>query len=170
MSQLATEKQVSYIKALGAQRVSPTGTWQWESDVDYFATLDKSKASYVISRMQGLPKKQAETLPVDAHVQGAPVEGVHTVKTSKGVAIVKVQTAIYGSGRLYTKVFSPSAKKFVRQTGWLFKVSESTLMSKDEAAKFGALYGVCMRCARPLTDEDSIAAGLGSHCRSEMGF
>lgn len=167
--QMASEKQVSFLKALGTERVSPTGTWQWADNPEYFLNLTKEGASYAISKMKALPRKQAETLPVEVP-KTKPVEGIHVVNTSKGVAIVKVQVAMYGSGRLYTKVWSPSAMKFIRVSGWLSKVSEATLMTKEQATKYGTLYGVCLRCSRPLTDEESIAQGFGPVCAGKMGW
>jgi len=165
----ATEKQISFIRSLGAERVSPTGQWKWGSDPDYFANLSKSEASYVISKMLSLPRKPKDTLQVDVP-EAKPVEGVHSVHTSKGVAVVKVQKALYGSGRLYSKVWSPSQHKFVRVSGWLAKTSKGTLITKEEAARFGALYGCCARCSRPLTDEESIANGFGPVCAQQMGW
>ena len=166
----ASEKQIAFIKSLGAERVSPTGEWKWGSDPDYFNNLTKEKASYVISKMKALPRKQQEMLPVEVTASTKPVEGIHTVKTSKGVAFVKVLTAHYGSGRLYTKVWSPSAQKFVRASGWLKKTSEGTLMTKEEAAKFGALYNHCANCGKILSDEESVARGYGPVCASNMGW
>lgn len=167
--EFATEKQVSFIKSLGNERISPTGSWKWGSDPDYFHNLTKAQASSVITKMLALPRKPKETLPIEVP-KAKPVEGIHVVHTSKGTAYVKVQKALYGSGRLYSKVWSPSAHQFVRVSGWLAKVNEGTLMSKEEAKKFGDLYGVCCRCSRPLTDEESIAAGVGPVCITKMGF
>lgn len=37
-------------------------------------------------------------------------------------------------------------------------------MSIDEAKQFGKIYGFCVRCGRTLTDETSIAEGIGPVC------
>jgi len=41
-------------------------------------------------------------------------------------------------------------------------------MSLEEAKKFGALYGTCCVCGRTLTDEKSIAAGIGPVCAEKF--
>ena len=86
--------------------------------------------------------------------------------------IYKVQKAVHGSGHLYAKklevigtpedgdaegtfVYAPGAFKLLRA---------SWKMTLDEAKEFGALYGVCCRCGRTLTDEGSIADGIGPVC------
>jgi urease beta subunit len=37
-------------------------------------------------------------------------------------------------------------------------------LSHDEAAKYGAQFGICCVCAAPLTDPVSVAAGIGPIC------
>lgn len=54
--------------------------------------------------------------------------------------------------------------------GALSGLSEATRMSLDDAKAFGALYGVCCRCGRTLTDESSIAAGIGPVCAEKGGW
>jgi len=54
-----------------------------------------------------------------------------------------------------TFVYAPGAFKLLRA---------SWRMTLDEAKEFGALYGVCCRCGRTLTDEGSIADGIGPVC------
>ncbi len=41
-------------------------------------------------------------------------------------------------------------------------------MTLEQAQEFGKLYGVCCRCAADLTDEDSIARGMGPVCAGKM--
>lgn len=42
--------------------------------------------------------------------------------------------------------------------------THGVLLTLDEAKTFGRMYGFCMRCGRTLTDEGSIAAGIGPIC------
>ena len=44
----------------------------------------------------------------------------------------------------------------------------SDKLSVEEAKKWGALYGICCRCGRMLTNEDSIEAGIGPICASKF--
>lgn len=54
--------------------------------------------------------------------------------------------------------------------GALRKISPEWRLTKEEAQAFGKLYGRCVRCARTLTHEDSIARMMGSTCYGKMGF
>lgn len=44
------------------------------------------------------------------------------------------------------------------------------LLSEEQAAEFGKLYGYCCICGRRLTDETSIARGIGPVCLENMGW
>lgn len=91
-------------------------------------------------------------------------------------AIYKVQKAVHGSGHLYAKRLvqvSPEgsgdpAAYFEMERGAIFKIDLSWRMTLAEAKEYGALYGVCCRCARTLTDEGSIEAGIGPVCASKV--
>lgn len=98
--------------------------------------------------------------------------------------IYKVQVAKQGSGNLYAK------RLMVTQAGTcggcMFCDGEDTCpdyvgnfeyapgvvkalrpewkLTVEEAAEFGALYGICGCCGRDLTDEESIARGIGPIC------
>jgi hypothetical protein len=92
--------------------------------------------------------------------------------------IFKVQIAKNGSGNLYAKeliidvpaevvdgvIVTPAETHFEYAPGAIRRLSPADKMSKDQAAAFGALYGVCCVCSRSLTDEGSIAAGIGPIC------
>jgi hypothetical protein len=43
-------------------------------------------------------------------------------------------------------------------------------MSAEQAAEFGALYGICCNCGRDLTDETSIFHGYGPVCAARNGW
>jgi hypothetical protein len=90
---------------------------------------------------------------------------------------VKVQVAVHGSGRPYTKRLT--AQRPQPEDGgvtqWKFEMFHGGMqrlrtsdnvrkMTLEEAVQFGKLYGVCCRCGRTLTDENSIAAGIGPIC------
>lgn len=110
-------------------------------------------------------------------------------RTADG-AIFKVQKAVHGSGRLYVKQLAVTldsgervmrfmlgkfdAKQdhasvsFVYAPGAINRLSAEDKMTLEEAKKFGALYGTCCRCGRTLTDEESIAAGIGPICAGKF--
>jgi len=98
-----------------------------------------------------------------------------------GNVIVKVQKAkANGSGHLYTKRLAAQRPQPEDNgvTQWSFEYFEGGMkrlrtgenvrkMTKEEAMEFGKLYGICCRCGRDLTDETSIALGIGPKCRGD---
>lgn len=50
------------------------------------------------------------------------------------------------------------------------KVQASWILSREEAAAFGKLYGVCVRCHRDLTKEESIERAMGPVCAGKQGW
>lgn len=115
------------------------------------------------------------------HAATEPPEGIHLLD---GV-IYKVQVAVHGSGQLYAKVLTEPSYGTDYQAGvydskWTFeylgrkgafwKLSESTLMTLEQAKEFGKLYGMCCVCGATLTDERSIEAGIGPVCAGRSQF
>jgi hypothetical protein len=104
--------------------------------------------------------------------------------------IFKVQVAVHGSGKLYAKQlimfvggekhFAPTkataemwepgrdSMEFQYVQGAIYRLDASWKMSLEEAKAFGALYGTCCVCGRTLTDEKSIAAGIGPVCAEKF--
>jgi len=85
--------------------------------------------------------------------------------------IFKVQKAVHGSGHLYAKILivhSEGSAEFEMASGMVRKIRLAWRMSIEEARKYGALYGVCVRCGRTLTDEYSIANGIGPICAGKI--
>ena len=82
--------------------------------------------------------------------------------------IYKVQHAVHGSGRQYAKRLVPGAPgdraTFEYAPGVVNRLRPEHRMTMDQAKKWGALYGTCVRCGRVLTREDSIERMMGSTC------
>lgn len=80
--------------------------------------------------------------------------------------IYKVQVAVHGSGNLYAKQLVREGDRwaFVFAPGMIRKLHSGHRMTLEQAKEFGALYGTCCVCGRTLTNEDSIAAGIGPVC------
>lgn len=83
-----------------------------------------------------------------------------------GERIFKVQESPE-SGRLYAKElvggrfeYAPGALRDLRANG--------VKMTLEQAAEYGRLYGICCMCGRVLTDEESIAAGIGPVCSAKF--
>jgi hypothetical protein len=110
----------------------------------------------------------ADCPPTTVGATAAPVQRV----TEDGIyrapdgTIYKVQIAKQGSGQLYAKRLHLTDGKgtFVYVAGAIHTLRADWRMTLEQAAEFGKLYGVCIRCGRDLTDEESIARGIGPVC------
>jgi hypothetical protein len=72
--------------------------------------------------------------------------------------------------RLYAKrlVVRPDGGTFEFESGLIRRIRPEWRMTVEEAAQFGKLYGWCCVCGAKLTDEKSIAAGIGPVCASRV--
>lgn len=98
---------------------------------------------------------------------GSPAEGMYRLPDG---TIIKVQRALKGGQHLYGKrlIVGDGAGTFEYERGLLSRVRPQYRMTVDEAAEFGKLYGWCCVCGRRLTNEDSIANGIGPICASKV--
>lgn len=165
MSNTASTKQIEFINKLKAerdvegingQRLMAIAREMWRMD-----RFDVEVASTTIDGLLELPKRKTTTPSHEAP------EGMHQL----GERIFKVQRAVHGSGHMYAKELVDHTTGdedphfvFERAPGVVRQLSEDTKMSLQEAKWFGALYGVCCVCGRVLTNEDSIASGIGPVC------
>jgi hypothetical protein len=98
---------------------------------------------------------------------------------TKDGEIFKVQIAVHGSGRPYAKklvvvedaerdddgkIVRPARIRFDYANGMVFRLSKEDRLTIEDAKKFGALYGNCVRCGRTLTQEQSIERMMGPVC------
>ena len=60
--------------------------------------------------------------------------------------------------------------KFRYAAGAISKIKPEWRMTKEDASKFGALYGSCVKCGLPLTKEESIERGMGDICAGKEGY
>lgn len=181
-----TSAQRWFINRLLAER-DTTGTMYEGWTPDWSRATTKA-ASAVIDYLLTLPRKEREP-------QAEVPEGMHSLDGR----IYKVQRAVHGSGNLYAKrltaVSHPAASdgrcycsdlqgvlcgvcREPGQTEWAFEyapgvmkyLSEATAMTLEQAKEFGQTYGQCVRCGRTLTDEDSVALGIGPICAGKEGW
>jgi hypothetical protein len=89
--------------------------------------------------------------------------------------IFKVVVAHHGSGQLYaqrmTRLDTPRLVRgkevlfgFQYAPGSINRISPTWKMGLADAKEFGDLYGACCRCGTVLTDDESIAQGVGPVC------
>lgn len=95
-------------------------------------------------------------------------EGFWMVKCGSETTIYKVQRS-QETGYLYGKRFDPDG--FVYARGALRDLREcGEPLDEETATQFGKLYGTCVMCGRTLTNEESIARGIGPICASRQGW
>lgn len=149
---MATLKQLNLIKSLIAQR-----------EVNEFlqSKIEQARARAI----EGVLSIGEASALIDLLMNApmASLEGMHQLPTGE---IYKVQRAVHGSGFPYAKLLTitDGTAYFSIARGAMRFLSQATRMSTEQAAHFGHLYGICCNCGRTLTDEDSIARGIGPIC------
>ena len=93
---------------------------------------------------------------------------------------VKVQLNQSGSRRYAKRLHTVQAvvdgKLEITSATWEFEpglikeIKPSHELTEEQAAEFGQLYGWCCICGRRLTNEDSIARGIGPVCAENQGW
>lgn len=128
--------------------------------------MNSSEVSRFIDGMRTQPVRPRRSRAESVHVG----EGIFKM----GGTIYKVQRAVHGSGHLYAKKLIPSEDPdykrghFVFEPGAITRLRPEHALSVTEAAAYGRLYGFCVVCGRTLTDEQSIAAGIGPVCAGRL--
>lgn len=67
-------------------------------------------------------------------------------------------------GYLFAKKLNRETGDFEGAPGAVNRIRPETRMTLEQAAGYGKLYGRCIACGAKLTDEVSIAAGIGPIC------
>lgn len=157
-----SEKQAAFIRSLADERGLDPDEWVAKA-------VNKAEASKVIDQLKAIERHHEKNRRPEAV---EPPEGVHF---TQGVYF-KVQVAHHGSGRLYAKRLASGVDDGNKPT-WVYEgrqpfgyLSEDTLVTAEQAAQFGQLYGVCVFCGRALTDERSIEVGYGPDCADHHGL
>jgi hypothetical protein len=168
MTRTATPGQISYIISLCESR-------QIDMDSYHGVELDEnfpfSLVTSVLDYLKSLPR------PIRPAASAAELtEGMYQTPDGQ---IYKVQAALHGSGKPYAKrletetVDGPEGPQtdvwFEFAPGAIRTLRPEHKMSLEAAKAFGALYGICCVCATALTDEVSIAEGIGPICGGRSG-
>jgi hypothetical protein len=155
----ASEKQIAFIASLAQQLGQAFDT----------VNLSSYEASQAIEAFLAARKAKV-TAPVDT----TPLEaGMYR----KDEVIYKVYRTVHGANTICAKRLNevpvpagqPRSFEF-EYVGLAAKhgILAAHRMSLDEAKAFGAVYGVCCVCSATLTDEGSIAAGIGPICGGKV--
>lgn len=162
-----TERQLNYAHVL-LNKHEPFGlvsdaerTSGIDAAHEYINGMDRNSIGEFIGQMQRQPTRNAR--PARTQSAGI-VEGMYR----RDGIVYKVQRAVHGSGHLYAKILQGTT--FTVAPGAISALRPEHQMTLDDAKEYGRLYGVCCRCGRTLTDESSIAAGIGPVCSGKDGW
>lgn len=159
-TRLITPAQLGFLKKLLSERQHDL-----ELDLANLGDLPFSVASKHITDLKEAPFKGEPK--VGRPLQAGPKEGAYQV----GNDVYKVKTAVHGSGNLYASKWLPEEKKWTYMGQRVFSLlTAETKMTAEQASVWGKLYGRCVRCHLPLTDEISQAHGYGKTCAKNEGW
>ncbi len=164
MNTPASDKQVAFIKKLMAEKDVPSDQMIFITAIGSLIVtnvdqLTKANASAAIDRLMSMPAK------ANTHVH------THTSKTVEpgfykvGDKVYKVQTSP-NSGYNFAKVLNNHGQ-FEYAKGALKTISAADKLTLEDAKQYGRIHGTCIICSRTLTDETSIANGIGPICEAK---
>jgi len=148
---LASDAQVSFLNSLLEGRIIDEATL---AEIGSVEMLDKKEASDWISVLKNLPRKPIAGKEAPAYA--VLPEGIYF----KAGEVYKVKKS--GAGRMYaTKLVGTS---FVYDMAYIRELAVEDKITLAQAREYGIKYGVCCICGRTLTDEVSVANGIGPVC------
>jgi len=162
----ASEKQVKFAKSLLEQRAHNFDPEYIESVLTKGST---KSASMLIDALLKMPK-------VVKPAKDEPADGIYKVPANGTVHIYKVYKMVHGSGRQGVKSMSVKYHDDGTKEGVFTYIGLAVKylpegaekMGKEEAIAYGKMYGFCVRCGATLTDEKSIARGMGKWCSDQQ--
>lgn len=165
----ATEKQLSFIKSL-AKQILGTDELANQFIVKLHEDGALQSRMLVSGVIDELIAKRNGMITAARPMYATSLEpGMY--KTADGT-IYKVQVAP-STGRTYAKKLIPPTEfganaEFVYAPGAMRGLLPEQRMTLEEAKEWGCAFGTCICCGRTLTDERSIAAGIGPVCARKI--
>lgn len=182
---LATDRQMAYINSMMEQLADAPDSIPgitvrdvMRTAIDGGTVITKRAASDVINKMkpvvdayrgwkaqQTKAQRAAAPAPVTPRT---PAESVTEGMYETGGVVYRVKLS--GAGRLYAMrlVVADGEGSFEYAQGMINRLHPEDRMSLARASELSVRYHFCVRCARELTKESSIAAGMGDVCASKM--
>lgn len=158
----ATEKQVAFALALQERR--PVEDRLNETAL---RAITKRSLSGLIDQWVRLPKTTTTgTVTAKREIE----DGIWYVEDTN--EIYKVYVTVHGNRQQCVKRLEHIEGTGKGKFAYLGLAAKhlpkaARLMTLEEAKKFGRLYGFCVKCGRTLTDEQSIADGIGPVCGAD---
>lgn len=146
MGNPASIKQVGFINTLISERIH-------EEEVD-FANLTSAEASDLISLLLRSPMRNAGVEEVGMYrVANGDIYRVHQSRET---------------GNLYAKKLDVISNSFEYEQGAIRRLKASDKMTLEQAKAWGMETGICCVCGAFLTDERSVAVGIGPVCATRV--
>lgn len=181
---MATPKMVKYVDDILRSKVVPPEVADVIGEYAGTYTLTFQTARKFIDRYKDAPKRSSQRRP------GGPwadlVDGVY--RNPADGAIFKIYHTVHGANEQVAKrlkVLEESERftKVVRgkevevKAEFVYEgkrglegLTPEMRMTLEDAKKYGAIYGVCVRCSATLTKEESIERSMGSTCASKANW
>lgn len=161
----ATDKQIAFATRLLNERNVAENAFD-RFDQFLAANPTTRQMSDFIDMIMAFDKK-----PVVVNNLGTPAtEGYYVVQDGEDEAdktFYKV-VAAKGTGNLYAKRFSFGGRRWEYAPGVMAILATARRLSVEEAAEAGRATGVCVICGRELTDQESVARGIGPVCAARV--
>lgn len=164
----ASDKQLAFLRRLADERII-RADWTKEQTLANLeqlieSGLDKGTASNMIGTALKAPYREQ---PQHAD------PGYYVTDDGDFVVVVenKAKTSTYAKRLVVTEtVLGRKHAEWVYAPGVGRTLAGLTPMTAQQAAQFGHLHGICVRCLRPLDDPASAIVGYGQVCAKHMGW
>jgi hypothetical protein len=187
----ASHKQINFLLSLSSERgvslvgivceadpMDPSKPYTDPMTGEFVPKIEKRDASAKISVLMASPKPAAPAKPKGPKTTATgPSEITEGMYQSPEGQIFKVQKAVHGSGHLYAKILQTETDEYGMTEAWfayaagaIRKLKIEWKMTREQAAAFGSLYGICCCCSKTLTDENSQHNGYGKTCAGNNGW
>ena len=153
---LASDKQIAFIAKLIADRATADHTvarYLREANVDSTAKLDRDIARKLITHLTTLPEKPK---PILVEVGAYKRDGIY-------YSVRKMRE----SDRLYALQYDPENKSWIKNFKMVYELKPEERLTLSDASAFGIATGTCVHCARTLTLQKSVVAGMGKWCATK---
>ena len=151
----ASEKQIAFIDKLIDQKASAINTVQRylnESGASQTSELDRDVVRKLIDHLIALPDKPK---PITVNVGAYKKDGIY-------YSVRKIRDREV----LYSLQYDPENKKWIPNRKAIYDLTPADRLTLSDASAFGIATGTCVHCARTLTLQKSVVAGMGKWCAS----
>lgn len=187
MTKPATEPQIKFILDLKRQEAEARqtlglGPSNPAADIDRMWFEREAVTTVQGSAMIDALKVIVNDLKIQVRIQQAAKPKATTPELEAGYYVLdqevfKVQRAVHGNGRMYCKKLTVDAEtgrgRFEYDPANTRRVMSMLTpaheLNRETAKILGPVYGVCVRCGAPLTEDDSISRMMGPVCWKKTG-